>query len=114
VSIDGGMSDHLRTPLYDAQYDVIPVNRTNGGNAETNVVGKLCESGDIIGKHLTIPADLKRGDLLAVKTTGAYHYSMASNYNLMAAAKDQLARLPVCFVDVEGDGLSIRDKRVNR
>src|SRR5699024_11434208 len=64
VSIDGGMSDHLRTPLYDAQYDVIPVNRTNGGNAETNVVGKLCESGDIIGKHLTIPADLKRGDLL--------------------------------------------------
>jgi len=101
ISIDGGMSDHLRTPLYDAQYELIPVNRTDGGNTEANVVGKLCESGDIIGKHLSLPADLKRGDLLAVKTTGAYHYSMASNYN-------QMAKPAVVFVDDEGTRPVIR------
>lgn len=95
VSIDGGMSDHLRTPLYDAEYDVIPVKQTESENMETHVVGKLCESGDIIGKHLNVPADLERGDLLAVKTTGAYHYSMASNYN-------QMRKPEVVFINDEG------------
>ncbi|WP_017548995.1 diaminopimelate decarboxylase [Salinicoccus carnicancri] len=101
VSIDGGMSDHLRTPLYNAQYELVPVNRTDVDNTEANVVGKLCESGDIIGKHLSVPADLKRGDLLAVKTTGAYHYSMASNYN-------QMAKPAVVFVDDQGTRPVIR------
>lgn len=83
VSIDGGMSDHIRTPLYGAEYDVLPVREAAGDRAAVNVVGKLCESGDIIGQDKKLPADLKRGDLLAVRTTGAYHYSMASNYNQM-------------------------------
>lgn len=85
VSVDGGMSDHIRTPLYGAEYEVIPVVRSSSSSKEvsSHVVGKLCESGDIIGKDKNLPADIKRGDLLAVKTTGAYHYSMASNYNQM-------------------------------
>ena len=85
VSVDGGMSDHIRTPLYGAEYEVVPVveNSASGEVMSSHVVGKLCESGDIIGKDKMLPADLKRGDLLAVKTTGAYHYSMASNYNQM-------------------------------
>ncbi|MCK1976686.1 diaminopimelate decarboxylase [Jeotgalicoccus huakuii] len=84
VSIDGGMSDHIRTPLYGAEYEVIPVKLSNdNAQVSTHVVGKLCESGDVIGKHKMLPHDLKRGDLLAVRSTGAYHYSMASNYNQM-------------------------------
>ncbi len=83
VSIDGGMSDHLRTPLYDAEYEVVPVNKTDVETMDAHVVGKLCESGDVIGRNLNIPSNVNRGDYLAVKTTGAYHYSMASNYNQM-------------------------------
>lgn len=95
VSIDGGMSDHIRTPLYDAEYEVIPVKRTTDASTNGHVVGKLCESGDIIGENLNLPIDLKRGDLLAVKTTGAYHYSMASNYN-------QMKKPEVVFVNDKG------------
>lgn len=84
VSIDGGMSDHIRTPLYGADYEVIPVvEQVAKDQVQTHVVGKLCESGDVIGKNKMLPRDIKRGDLLAVKSTGAYHYSMASNYNQM-------------------------------
>ena len=84
ISIDGGMSDHIRTPLYGADYEVIPVELNEDSTSlPSHVVGKLCESGDVIGKNKMLPEDIKRGDLLAVKTTGAYHYSMASNYNQM-------------------------------
>ncbi len=85
VSVNGGMSDHIRTPLYGAEYDIIPVKQRTDAvqSLSMNVVGKLCESGDIIGKNKPLPADMERGDLIAVKTTGAYHYSMASNYNQM-------------------------------
>ena len=84
VSVDGGMSDHIRTPLYGAEYEVVPVTESvEDTSVSSHVVGKLCESGDIIGKNKMLPDDLKRGDLLAVRTTGAYHYSMASNYNQM-------------------------------
>ncbi|KIH72002.1 diaminopimelate decarboxylase [Salinicoccus roseus] len=83
VSIDGGMSDHIRTPLYDAEYEVLTVEAGDGESIDSHVVGKLCESGDIIGKNLSLPDDISRGDLVAVATTGAYHYSMASNYNQM-------------------------------
>ncbi|WP_031544721.1 diaminopimelate decarboxylase [Salinicoccus luteus] len=83
VSIDGGMSDHIRTPLYDAKYEVLTVDAGEGKNINSHVVGKLCESGDVVGKNLPLPEDIRRGDLVAVGTTGAYHYSMASNYNQM-------------------------------
>lgn len=82
VSVDGGMSDNIRPALYGADYTVRLANRA--GSAETmlaRVVGMHCESGDIIVHECRLPADLKRGDVLAVPVTGAYGRTMASNYN---------------------------------
>ncbi|MGJ5711988.1 diaminopimelate decarboxylase [Staphylococcus auricularis] len=83
VSIDGGMSDHIRTALYDASYEALLVNRNDPADEKVTVAGKLCESGDIIIKDAALPSTVKRGDYLAILSTGAYHYSMASNYNQM-------------------------------
>ncbi|MEB7384062.1 diaminopimelate decarboxylase [Staphylococcus xylosus] len=83
VSIDGGMSDHIRTSLYDAQYEALLVNRNDPRDETVTIAGKLCESGDVIIKDAKLPSTVKRGDYLAVLSTGAYHYSMASNYNQM-------------------------------
>lgn len=83
VSVDGGMSDHIRTALYDAQYEALLVNRNEPKDEIVTIAGKLCESGDIIIKDGKLPSTVKRGDYLAVLSTGAYHYSMASNYNQM-------------------------------
>ncbi|TDM02448.1 diaminopimelate decarboxylase [Macrococcus carouselicus] len=83
VSIDGGMSDHIRTALYDAKYEVRLVNREEPHDKMMTIAGKLCESGDIIRRDIELPASIQRGDLLAVLSTGAYHYSMSSNYNQM-------------------------------
>ena len=82
VSVDGGMSDNIRPALYGADYAVKLANRA--GSAETRlsrVVGMHCESGDIIVHECQLPADIKRGDVLAVPVTGAYGRTMASNYN---------------------------------
>ncbi|MBF1993962.1 diaminopimelate decarboxylase [Staphylococcus schleiferi] len=81
VSIDGGMSDHIRTALYDAQYQVLLVNRQEEADETVTLAGKLCESGDILINEARLSSSVKRGDYLAVLTTGAYHYSMTSNYN---------------------------------
>ncbi|HEY2043699.1 MAG TPA: diaminopimelate decarboxylase [Jatrophihabitans sp.] len=82
VSVDGGMSDNIRTALYDADYSVVLANRTSTTPARrTRVVGKHCESGDIVVRDCWLPGDVRPGDLLAVAATGAYCYSMASNYN---------------------------------
>ncbi|MDF9815678.1 diaminopimelate decarboxylase [Streptomyces sp. SPB162] len=82
VSVDGGMSDNIRTALYDAEYSVSLVSRTSTAEPMlARVVGKHCESGDIVVKDAFLPADLAPGDLLAVPATGAYCRSMASNYN---------------------------------
>lgn len=84
VSVDGGMSDNIRPALYDARYHAALVSRT--GSADTvlaRVVGKHCESGDILVHEVQLPADIAPGDLLAVAATGAYGRSMASNYNLV-------------------------------
>ena len=81
VSIDGGMSDHIRTALYDAQYQVLLVNRQEEADETVTLAGKLCESGDILIHEARLSSSVKRGDYLAVLTTGAYHYSMTSNYN---------------------------------
>ncbi|WP_210142382.1 MULTISPECIES: diaminopimelate decarboxylase [unclassified Staphylococcus] len=83
VSVDGGMSDHIRTALYDAQYEALLVHRNEPKDETVTIAGKLCESGDIIIKDAKLPSTVKRGDYLAVLSTGAYHYSMASNYNQM-------------------------------
>ena len=83
VSVDGGMSDHIRTALYGAQYEALLVNRNEKANESVTIAGKLCESGDIIVRDAQLPSSVHRGDYLAVLSTGAYHYSMASNYNQM-------------------------------
>ncbi|KAF4406751.1 diaminopimelate decarboxylase [Streptomyces lycii] len=99
VSVDGGMSDNIRTALYDAEYTVALVSRTStAGPMLSRVVGKHCESGDIVVRDAFLPADLATGDLLAVPATGAYCRSMASNYNHalrppVVAVKDGEARV---------------------
>jgi diaminopimelate decarboxylase len=82
VSVDGGMSDNIRTALYDAAYTCTIANRASAApRALARVVGKHCESGDIVVRDAWLPADIAPGDLLAVAATGAYCRSMASNYN---------------------------------
>jgi diaminopimelate decarboxylase len=82
VSVDGGMSDNIRTALYDADYScTIASRRTEGPPVLSRVVGKHCEAGDIVVKDEFLPADVRPGDLLAIPGTGAYCRSMASNYN---------------------------------
>ena len=85
VSIDGGMSDNIRPALYEAAYTALVANRhpdPQAGLVRSRVVGKHCESGDVVVRDVDLPADLAVGDVLAVPATGAYGRSMASNYNL--------------------------------
>ncbi|MFD9909027.1 diaminopimelate decarboxylase [Streptomyces sp. NPDC059063] len=101
VSVDGGMSDNIRTALYDAEYSVALVSRSSDAQPMlVRVVGKHCESGDIVVRDAFLPADLAPGDLIAVPATGAYCRSMASNYNHalrppVVAVKDGDARVIV-------------------
>jgi diaminopimelate decarboxylase len=82
VSVDGGMSDNIRTALYDAAYTCVLASRFSAAPAMlSRVVGRHCESGDIVVRHCYLPSDLAPGDLLAVAATGAYCWSLASNYN---------------------------------
>ncbi|WP_112139434.1 diaminopimelate decarboxylase [Glycomyces dulcitolivorans] len=82
VSVDGGISDNIRTALYDATYSATLASRSSSATpALARVVGKHCESGDIVVKDEFLPADVAPGDLLAVPGTGAYCRSMGSNYN---------------------------------
>ncbi len=84
VSVDGGMSDNLRTALYDAEYSINLVNRTSSAQLiRARVVGKHCETGDIVIHDVRLPSDIVPGDLLATPATGAYGRSMANNYNHM-------------------------------
>ncbi len=92
VSVDGGMSDNIRPALYQADYHAVLASRPGAAETVTaRVVGKHCESGVIVVRDVQLPADIRRGDLLAVAATGAYGRSMASNYN-------QVPRPPVVGV----------------
>ncbi|MCP2260279.1 diaminopimelate decarboxylase [Streptoalloteichus tenebrarius] len=109
VSVDGGMSDNVRTALYDAVYDCRLVSRAVADGVEpslSRVVGKHCESGDVVVRDTWLPADIAPGDLLAVAATGAYCYSMSSRYNLLprpavVAVADGKSRLLVRRETVE-------------
>ena len=81
VSVDGGMTDNPRFALYGSPYTILPVFDGEGERENCSIVGRCCESGDILQENVPMREDVERGDLLACLTTGAYHYSMASNYN---------------------------------
>ena len=82
ISVDGGMSDNIRPSLYGAEYTTILANRTStAAVVSSRLVGKHCETGDIVIREIDLPGDIVPGDLLAVPATGAYGRSMASNYN---------------------------------
>jgi diaminopimelate decarboxylase len=84
VSVDGGMSDNPRTALYGADYTAVLASRSSDATPMlSRIVGKHCESGDVVVNDVWLPADLAPGDLIAVAATGAYCRSMASNYNLI-------------------------------
>ena len=106
VSVDGGMSYNIRTALYDADYSVTLANRASpAAPMLARVVGKHCESGDVVVKEAWLPADVQPGDLLAVAATGAYCRSMASSYN-------HLPRPPVVAVTEDGAHVLLRRETV--
>ena len=100
VSIDGGMPDNPRYALYQSTYTVLIANRAGAPkDYRATIAGRCCESGDLIGENLPLQKP-QRGDILAVLTTGAYNYSMASNYNRIPRppvilVKDGAARVAV-------------------
>ena len=101
VSVDGGMTDNPRYTLYEAPYTVILASRANDkADFVATVAGRCCESGDIIQENVNLPKP-KRNDILAVLTTGAYNYSMASNYN-------RVPRPPVVMLNKNGDYVAIK------
>jgi len=101
VSVDGGMSDNIRTALYEAHYTAVLASRRSPAEPRNvTLCGKHCESGDIVVHDVPLPADLAPGDLVAVPASGAYHRSMASNYNHVprppvVAGRDGAARVIV-------------------
>lgn len=101
VSVDGGMTDNPRYTLYEAPYTVMLASRANDkADFVATVAGRCCESGDIIQENVNLPKP-KRNDILAVLTTGAYNYSMASNYN-------RVPRPPVVMLNKNGDYVAIK------
>lgn len=101
VSIDGGMTDNPRYTLYESPYTVILADRANDEKDYTaTVAGRCCESGDLIQEDVQMPKP-RRGEILAVLTTGAYNYSMASNYN-------RVGRPPVVMLNSELDYIAVR------
>lgn len=102
VSVDGGMTDNIRFALYSAPYTVCLANRMNADrDMIASLVGRCCESGDIIQENVAFPSDVKRGDIVACLTTGAYHYSMASNYN-------RLGKPPVVMLTKGGSYVAVK------
>ncbi len=103
VSVDGGMTDNPRYALYGSPYTVLLANRANdaGESFRCSLVGRCCESGDILQENIQLPADTHRDDLVAVLTTGAYNYSMSSNYN-------RIPRPPVVMLKDGSDTLVVR------
>ena len=106
VSIDGGMTDNPRYTLYESPYTVILASRANDEeNFVATIAGRCCESGDIIQENVKLPKP-QRNEILAVLTTGAYNYSMASNYN-------RIPRPPVIMLNKQGDYIAVKRETYN-
>ena len=102
VAIDGGMGDNPRYALYESEYTVVAADKADEEcNFTCDLVGRFCESGDIIQPSIKLPESVKRGDIIAVLTTGAYNYSMASNYN-------RIPKLPVIMVNGKEDYVAVK------
>ena len=102
VSVDGGMTDNPRFALYGSRYTVCSAGKLNEKTAlECSLVGRCCESGDIIAENIRLPESTKRGDVIAVLTTGAYNYSMSSNYN-------RIGRLPIVMINGDDDYIAVK------
>ena len=107
VSIDGGMADNPRYALYESKYTCLPANRMNEArDFQCDLVGRCCESGDIIQPKIQMPTGMQRGDIVAVCTTGAYNYSMASNYNRLGRPPVVMLRGGESYVAVKRESLS--------
>ncbi len=105
VIVDGGMTDNPRYCLYGSEYTVLHAEKDAGETAVFDLAGRCCESGDILQPAVTLPADIKRGDRVAVCTTGAYNYSMASNYNRLGRPPVVMLREGESYVAVRREGL---------
>ncbi|MBO4769424.1 MAG: diaminopimelate decarboxylase [Clostridia bacterium] len=114
VAIDGGMTDNPRFALYGSRYTCLEAGMTGREHdMKCDLVGRCCESGDIIAKDIYLSSSVKRGDLIAVFTTGAYNYSMASNYNrllipavvMINGQKDYIAVKRQTYADLAGNDM---------
>jgi diaminopimelate decarboxylase len=106
VAVDGGMGDNPRPALYGSQYTAVVANRANAPAEETvTIAGKCCESGDILIKDIALPR-LEPGDILAIPSTGAYQYSMASNYNRLCRPAVVFVRDGEAYVVVKRETIS--------
>ncbi len=102
VSIDGGMTDNPRYALYESKYTVVAADKAEENcDFVCDLVGRCCESGDIIQPQIKLPSTIKKGDLIAILTTGAYNYSMASNYN-------RIPKLPIIMVNGNEDYVAVK------
>ena len=102
VSVDGGMTDNIRYALYGAEYTVLPADHMEEAREMCcSVVGRCCESDDVIQPDVSLPKSTQRGDLIAVCTTGAYNYSMASNYN-------RVPRPPIVMLDSKKSYVAVK------
>lgn len=102
VSVDGGMTDNPRFALYKSKYTCLLANKMNEPrDFSCSLVGRCCESGDIIQENIQLPQSVRRGDIVAVCTTGAYNYSMASNYNRLPRPPVVMLRDGEDFVVIE-------------
>ncbi len=102
VSVDGGMTDNPRYALYGSPYTILPADNMLAERAFlASVVGRCCESGDILQENVAFPEGVRRGDLVATLTTGAYHYSMSSHYN-------RIPRPPVVMLARDGEYVAVR------
>ena len=106
VSIDGGMPDNPRYALYKSSYTCLAANKMNEeADFKCSVVGRCCESGDIIQENVLLPGSMRRGDIVSVCTTGAYNYSMASNYNRLPRPPIVMLRNGESYVTVKRESL---------
>lgn len=106
VSMDGGMADDPRFALYGSRYTCVPASKMNEERTFTaSLVGRCCESDDVIQHDVPFPGSMQRGDLIAVLTTGAYNYSMASNYN-------RLTRPPVVMLKDGGSYVAVKRETI--